>query len=151
MRIPLLTRLRGFFARDELTYWFGYFTDEEKHLRRMTVWQLASVIHDESIRKTAPERSIVAGHMLSVRLAAIQARSTYIAAALGVIGGALLTAALQKPAEQVNCVHDREKAAASQAGRNEGIPPSTVATEHIKKPMSRRDQDPGQPHPQNKP
>lgn len=107
MNIPLSVRIRKFFARDKYAFSWGYFTDDEKLLRCMDAWQLATVIHEESIRKTAPEKRIVAEHMLNVRLAKIQTRATYIsivAGLVGAVGGAFLTTAFQKPDSQTKRV-----------------------------------------------
>jgi hypothetical protein len=106
MNIPLSVRIRNFFARVKYAYSWNHFTDDEKQLRRMDAWQLATVIHDESIRETAPEKRIVAEHMLSVRLAKIQTRATYIsivAGLVGAVGGAFLTTAFQRPDSQTKC------------------------------------------------
>ena len=99
MSIPLSVRIRSFFARDKHAFWWDHFTDDEKQLRRMDAWQLATVIHEESIHQTEPEKRIVAEHMLNVRLARIQARAAYIsvvAGLVGIVGGAFLTSAFQK-------------------------------------------------------
>lgn len=102
MRTKLIDRLKGFFARNKYAYWWCHWTDEEKQLRRMDVWQLAKVINEARVRNLAgeAEKLIVAEHMLSERLARIQARPGYIATVaglIGVVGGAFLTSFLQKP------------------------------------------------------
>lgn len=109
MRTTLIDRLKGFFARDKNAYWWDHWTDEEKQLRRMDVWQLANVINEARVRNLAgeAEKLIVAEHMLSERLARIQARPGYIATVAGlagVVGGAFLTSALQKPEAPPKCV-----------------------------------------------
>ena len=88
MRTKLIDRLKGFFARNKYAYWWCHWTDEEKQLRRMDVWQLAKVINEARIRNLAgeAEKLIVAEHMLSERLARIQARPGYIATVAGLVG-----------------------------------------------------------------
>lgn len=98
MRITWADRIKALFARDEYGYWFALITDEEKELRRMDSWELAKVIHEESVRQTNPERRIVAEHMLQIRVAKIQSRATYISVVVGFLGvlvGVILTAAIQ--------------------------------------------------------
>lgn len=109
MRTTLIDRVKGFFARDKNAYWWDHWTDEEKQLRRMDVWQLAKVINEARVRNLAgeAEKLIVAEHMLSERLARIQARPGYIATVAGlagVVGGAFLTSALQKHETPPKCV-----------------------------------------------
>lgn len=109
MRIPLLVRIKGFFARDKHSYWWEHWTDQEKQLRHMDVWQIAKVINEARVHKNADEaeKLIVAEHVLSERIARIQARPGYIATfagLLGVVGGAFLTSALQKPEPPPKCV-----------------------------------------------
>ena len=111
MRIPLTVRIKGFFARDKDAYWWNHWTDEEKQLRRMDVWQLAKVINEARVRNLAgeSEKLIVAEHMLSERLARIQARPGYIATVaglVGMVGGAFLTSSLQNPDNQPKCVRE---------------------------------------------
>ncbi|MDV2081064.1 hypothetical protein [Marinobacter xestospongiae] len=98
MRTTWADRLKAFFAKDGCSYWFEHFTDEEKELRRMNSWQLARVIHEETVRSQNPEKRIVAEHMLQVRVAKIQNRATYVSVVVGFIGilvGAALSAMLQ--------------------------------------------------------
>ena len=107
--IPLIVRIKGFFARNKYVYWWSHFTDEEKQLRRMDVWQLAKVINEARVRNLAgeAEKAIVAEHMLSERLVRIQARPGYVAIVaglVGIIGGAFLTSELQKLDSQSKCV-----------------------------------------------
>ena len=106
--IPLSVRIRAFFSRDKQAFWWNHFTDEEKQLRRMDVWQLAKVINEARVRNLAgeSEKLIVAEHMLNVRLAQIQAKASWGSGVLGfvgaIIGAALsvsLTIALQNPKE----------------------------------------------------
>lgn len=109
MRTTLFDQLKGFFARDKDVYWWGHWTDEEKQLRRMDVWELAKVINEARVRDLAgkAEKLVVAEYMLSERLARIQARPGYIATVaglVGAIGGAFLTSALQKPEIPPKCV-----------------------------------------------
>jgi|SRR3990167_438568 len=98
MRITLADRFKALFARDEYSYWFKFITDEEKELRRMDSWELAKVIHEETVRQKNPEKRIVAEHMLQVRIAKIQNRATYVSVVVGFIGilvGVVLSAVLQ--------------------------------------------------------
>ena len=98
MRTTWADRLKAFFAKDGNGYWFAHFTDEEKALRRMNAWQLARVIHEETVRPQNPEKRIVAEHMLQVRVAKLQNRATYVSVVVGFIGilvGAALSAILQ--------------------------------------------------------
>lgn len=111
MRTTLIDRLKGLVARDKNNYWWGHWTDEEKQLRRMDVWQLAKLINESRVRGLAgeAEKLIVAEYMLSERLARIQARPGYIATVaglVGVVGGALLPSALPKPETLPRCVCD---------------------------------------------
>lgn len=93
LRIPLSVRIRSLFSRDKHEFWWNHYTDEEKQLRRMDAWQLATIIHEENIRQTAPEKRIVAEHMLNVRLAQIQATASWGSGVLGFVG-AIIGAAL---------------------------------------------------------
>lgn len=111
MRTTVIDRLMGFFAKDKNAYWWSHWSDEEKKLRRMDVWQLAHIINEARVRNLAgeAEKLIVAEHMLSERLARIQARPGYvatIAGLAGVVGGAFLTSALQKPETPPPCICD---------------------------------------------
>ncbi len=97
MRISILDRMRALCHRDKFAFWFEHFTDEEKELRRMDVWELARIINARDPDDAPPERRIVAEHLLQVRLAKIQSRATYANIAfslLGIILGVLLTHAL---------------------------------------------------------
>lgn len=109
MRTTLIDHIKSIFASDKNAYWFDHFTDEEKQLRRMDVWELAKVINEARVHNLvgSTEKIIVAEHMLNVRLAKIQARPAWYAIAgglIGVVGGAFLTSALQKSDEQPKCV-----------------------------------------------
>jgi len=98
MRTTWADRIKSVFVKDRYDYWFEHFTDEEKELRRMDSWQLARVIHEETVSPQHPEKRIVAEHMLQVRVAKIQARATYVNVIVGFIGilvGAALSAMLQ--------------------------------------------------------
>lgn len=101
MTITLLDRIKSFFARDKNAFWWNHFSDEEKQLRRMSVWQLARVIHNEGPQGSSPEQRIVAEHMLSVRLTNLQTRATHIATISAFIGaiGAVFLQSLQPPRE----------------------------------------------------
>jgi hypothetical protein len=64
----------------------------------MDSWQLARVIHEETVRPQNTEKQIVAEHMLQVRVAKIQNRATYVSVVVGFIGilvGAALSSMLQ--------------------------------------------------------
>ena len=93
MRITLADRFKALLARDEYGYWFALITDDEKKLRRMDSWQLARLIHEETVNPSTPEKRIVAEHLLQVRIAKIQSRATYVSAFVGFVGG-LVGAAL---------------------------------------------------------
>jgi len=125
MNIPLSVRIRSFFTRDKHAFWWNHFTDDEKQLRRMDAWELATVIHEENIRQTAPEKRIVAEHMLNVRLAKIQTRATYIsivAGLVGAVGGAFLTTAFQKPDSQTKCTCECSHSAPIQQNMSGPVP-----------------------------
>lgn len=93
MHTTLTDRIKAFFARDKHAFWFSHFTDEEKELARMDVWQLASAIQESRVRAGVEQRRIVAEHMLNERLARIQSRASLWSGWLGLFG-ALLGAAL---------------------------------------------------------
>ena len=93
MRIPLSVRIRSFFSRDKNAFWFDHFTDEEKELARMDVWQLASVIQESGVRVGMEQKRIVAEHVLNQRIARIQSRASLWSGWLGMFG-ALAGAAL---------------------------------------------------------
>ena len=86
MHIPLSTRIRAMFARDEEAFWWSHFTDDEKKLARMDVWQLAGVIEEAKVRTGQERLRIVAEHMLAVRLAKIQASASWGSGILGFVG-----------------------------------------------------------------
>ena len=91
MKLTLKDRIRAFFARDKEAFWFQIFSDEERELREMDVWQLAEIISDESVQS---KKKIVAEHLLNLRLATIQSNATYHSAIIGLIGvtlGAIIT------------------------------------------------------------
>ena len=98
MKFTVWERVQGFVSRNPEEYWFNKFTDEERRLKKMDVWQLAEVIRDESISSGRAERKVVAEYMLQQRLAKIQSNATFLGALTsaifglgGVIIGALLT------------------------------------------------------------
>lgn len=93
MQISLLDRIKSLFAKDRFEYWFDHFTNEEKELGRMDVWQLAAVIEEAAVRSGMERKRIVAEHMLNVRLARIQAKAAWGSGLLGFLG-AVLGAAL---------------------------------------------------------
>jgi hypothetical protein len=73
--------------RLQYSYWFALITDDEKKLRRMDSWELARLIHEETVHPNSPEKRIVAEHFLQVRIAKIQSRATYMSAFVGFVGG----------------------------------------------------------------
>ena len=94
MRITFFDRVKALFARNEYSYWFKHFTDEEKELRRMDSWELAKIIHEAIVHNSNHQKRIVAEHMLQVRLAKIQNRAIYVSIIFGLVGvvlGAVLT------------------------------------------------------------
>jgi hypothetical protein len=98
MHATWIDRIKAVLARDGYGYWFEHFTDEEKELRRMDSWQLARVIHEETVSPQNSEKRIVAEHMLQVRVAKIQNHASYVSVIVGFIGilvGAVLSAMLQ--------------------------------------------------------
>ena len=124
--VPLSVRIKGFFARDKHAFWWSHFTDEEKQLRRMDVWELAKVINEARVRNLAgeAEKLIVAEHMLQERLARIQARPAYFAiyaGLAGVAGGVFLTSALQPPNETNKCVCESKTAGTLQQPAQEPV------------------------------
>lgn len=89
-------RLGAFFSDDPKAYWWKHFTDKEKKLARKDVWELAEVIQRQANQNEQCEK-IVAEHLLNVRLAKIQARASWVAAVIGLLGvvlGAVLTKVL---------------------------------------------------------
>lgn len=128
IKITLLDRLKSLFARDDHDFWFNHFSDKEKALKRMDVWQLAKVISESHINNIpgAEEDRIVAEHMLNVRLAKIQAMPAYVAIIFGLIGvvsGAYLNAALQKPPAQCEYIRERNNKCRTQNQMDNLIPP----------------------------
>ena len=135
--VSLLDRIRGFIARDKRAFWWNYFTDEEKQLRRMNVRQLAKVINEARVRNLAGEAEtlIVTEHMLKERIARIQSRPTWFAiwaGLVGVAGGAFLTSSLQPPNEQNKCVCECKTAGTLQQPAQEQIKavPAKPAVSH---------------------
>lgn len=97
-RTTWIDRLIARLVKDRYGYWLNHVTDEEKELSRMNCWQLARVIHEETVRSQSLEKRIVAEHLLQVRVAKIQNRATYVSVVAGFIGvlvGAALSAILQ--------------------------------------------------------
>jgi hypothetical protein len=124
-KITLLDRIRALFAKDKEEFWFKHFTDEEKELKRMDVWQLAKTISESRINNMvgAEEKCIVAEHMLNVRLAKIQAMPNYILIISGILCvfiGSYLNSFVNKPQ---NCVCECPAKCASQNQVNNLIPP----------------------------
>lgn len=106
MKIPLDIRIKSIFAKDKAAFWWGHFTDEEKMLKSMDVWELAAVIQEANVRFGMEKKKIVAEHMLNVRLAQIQSKASWGSGILGfvgaIVGAALsvsLTNILQTPCE----------------------------------------------------
>lgn len=113
--IPLSVRIKALFARDKGAFWWNHFTDEEKKLRRMDVWELAKVINEARVRNLAgeAEKLIVAEQMLNVRLAKIQATASWGSGVLGFVGaiiGAAISVALTmafQSSKEVPCAPER--------------------------------------------
>lgn len=142
MSVPFSVRIRSLFARDKDAFWWNHFTDEEKQLRRMDVWQLAKVINEARVRNLAgeAEKLIVAEYMLSERLARIQARPGYIAVLaglVGVVGGAFLTSALQKPDSQPKCVCECQHGGTVNQSEASPLTKAVSPVVHVSKPVNR--------------
>lgn len=88
MKATFVDRFKAIFRSDPKQYWWEFFSDEERELRRMDIWELAGEVEAGDNR-----RRIVAEHMLNVRLVRIQSNAAWGAGILGFIG-ALLGAAL---------------------------------------------------------
>jgi hypothetical protein len=156
MRTTLTDRIKGFFARDKESYWWNHLTDEEKQLRRMDVWELAKVINEARVRNLAgeAEKLIVAEHMLSERLARIQARPGYVATVaglVGIVGGAFLTSALQKPSEPPKCVCECQHGSPVQQNMNTPIQHAIPSIIESSVPESQSVQNANQPGAKSKP
>jgi len=107
--------VRAFFVKDKDQFWFRHYSSDEVAFDRMNAWQLAAVIQEADARNTVDwvTKKIVAEHLLAARLAKLQARPNWwamVIAVCGVIGGAFLTTALQKPQEQSKCVCEYQSA-----------------------------------------
>ena len=94
----------------------GSFSDEEKELRRMDVWQLAALIKEPNVRPGIEQKRIVAEHMLNVRLAKIQSKASWGPGVLGfvgaIVGAALsvsLTNVLQTPCQVPHAIQQTIK------------------------------------------
>ena len=111
MRIRLTDRIKAFFSSDEEAYWFNHFTDEEKALSRMDVWELAKVINEARVHNLASdaEKLIVAEYMLNQRLAKIQAKASWGSGVIGAIIGASLSIALAPIIQNQNEVQGRQE------------------------------------------
>lgn len=110
MRLTLLEKIQLIFARDKDGLLWHFITDKELELKRMDAWQLATVIHEESVRQTLPQKKIVAEHLLAVRLIKLQNRAVMVAAVFGVAGallGAFATSIFQSPAQSVECINQQ--------------------------------------------
>ena len=155
--IILSDRIKAFFAKDKNAFWFHHYTSEEKALKRMDAWQLAKVIHEAHVRNTVDweEKRIVAEHLLSVRLAQIQARPNYIALGIAIvvgIGSAFLTSALQKPQEQPKCICESQRAGGVQNTEPISVGPKAPAiTKQLDIQKGIDAQNAGQPNEKNKP
>lgn len=126
MHTTLLDRIKSIFASDKDAYWWNHFTDEEKKLRRMDVWQLAKIINELRVRNLAgeTEKLIVAEHLLKERIARIQSRPTWFAiwaGLVGIAGGAFLTSSLQPPNEVNKCICECKTAGTLQKPAQEPI------------------------------
>lgn len=129
--ITWVDNFKAFFVRNKHAYWWNHFTDEEKYLRRMDVWQLADIIqpHDK--------RTLVAEYMLRERIAELQARPVWwsiFAALLGVIGGAFLTTTLQKNDHEVQCKCECGARAENEQGPKESIENTPPISKSVIKP-----------------
>ena len=116
--VTFTDRIKAIFAKDKDDFWFTHFSSEEIALKRMDVWQLAKFIEESKVNEIAgtEQKRIVAEYLFKERLAKIQALPVYISigtAFLGVIVGAWLTAALQKPQEQSKCICEYQSASAA--------------------------------------
>jgi len=83
--------IRGLFARDKYAYWWEEISKEEKELALLNAWQLAAVIRESEECNRDHQKRIVAEHLLSVRLATIQAGATKLSAWINVAGALLAT------------------------------------------------------------
>lgn len=86
MNIPFFVRIRSIFTKDKAVFWWSYFTDEEKELQRMDVWELAALIEEENVSSSIKKKRIVAEHMLNVRLAQIQSKASWGSGVLSFVG-----------------------------------------------------------------
>jgi hypothetical protein len=107
--IPISARIKAFFSRDKVAFWWNYYTNEEKKLRSMDVWELAKIINEARVRKLTgeAEKVIVAEHMLNVRLAKIQATASWgsgVLCFIGAIIGAALSVTLTMALQSSNSV-----------------------------------------------
>lgn len=126
MRLTLLEKIQLIFARDKDGLFWRFITDEELELKRMDAWQLATVIHEESVHQTLPQKKIVAEHLLSVRLVKLQNRAVMVAAVFGIAGaviGAFATSIFQSSAQSMECVNQQNasanpNSAAADAGKH---------------------------------
>lgn len=140
MKIPLTVRIQAFFARDEYAFWWSHFTDEEKKLARMDMWELAGVIEEANVRGMEKKR-IVAEHMLGVRLAQIQAKASWGSGLLGFVGaivGAGLSVALASAWQQ-------QGACSTLPSAGVAVVPLTVASQPRAVPPTRHSSAPQKP------
>jgi len=137
MNIPLSVRIRSIFAKDKDALWWGHFTDEEKELQRMDVWELAAVIQEASVRSGMDKKRIVAEHMLNVRLAQIQSKASWGSGVLGfvgaIVGAALsvsLTNVLQTPSQAAHTTQQAIVAPVKDLQKPLAQPQSQALTHH---------------------
>jgi len=113
MRVRLTDRVKAFLSSDEESFWFNHFTDEEKALRRMDVWEIASVINKSRANNLASdaEKLIVAEYMLNKRLTQIQAKASWGAGILGfsgaIIGVSLSIMLSQTISNEAQCAYEK--------------------------------------------
>lgn len=138
MKTTPLDRIKGLLSFDKDAYWWNHYTDEEKALRRMDVWELAKVINDAQVSNLigTTEKIIVAEHMLNARLAKIQSRPAWFAiwaGLLGVVGGALLNSSTQQHQEPVKYICECKDTSATQNPLNKvsDITPKDSATGNV--------------------
>jgi hypothetical protein len=157
MKTTLLDRIKGLLSSDKDAYWWNHYTDEEKALRRMDVWELAKIINDAKVSNLVgtTEKIIVAEHMLNVRLAKIQSLPAWFAifaGLLGVVGGALLNSSMQQPQEAVKCVCECKEASATQNPHNKSgdITSKSTATGNVhEEPINGNEKPERQPNTNN--
>lgn len=147
MSPSLFVRIKSLFARDKYSYWFNEFTDDEKKLACMDVWQLAGVIQESIECNNNVQKRIVAEHLLSVRLAKIQAKPVYLSVFTGLIGivvGVLLTHVLQTPNEEKKCVCEYSLNGHKQMDNSIPVKRAPLISKSLNVPKNERVQDESQ-------